>query len=152
MKLNRVSNVQAGLIDIAAVLFVVGGVGSLVMSLLTIPLFSITLPVAFSMVLIVILATSLICSLGAMHCYTLATKRALSDAGMRGLIFGALLLIFSFGFVGSFGPASTSTMLAEVSAVLVLVGGVICFVLRYTTLASSPVIDQPIAHRGRAAT
>jgi thiamine transporter ThiT len=147
MRLNRVSNLQAGLIDISAVLFVVGGVGSLVMSLLTIPLFGVALPVVYSMVLIVILAVSLICSLGAIHCYTLATKRALSDAGMRGLIFGALLLIFSLGFVGSFSPASTSTLLAEVSAVLVLVGGIICFILRYTALASSPVIDQPIAQR-----
>jgi hypothetical protein len=149
MRLNRVSNLQAGLIDISAVLFVVGGVGSLVMSLLTIPLFGVALPVTYSMVLIVILAVSLICSLGAMHCYTLATKRALSDAGMRGLIFGALLLIFSLGFLGSFRPASTSTLLAEASAVLVLIGGMICFVLRYTTLASSPVIDQPIAHRAK---
>jgi hypothetical protein len=149
MRLNRVSNLQAGLIDISAVLFVVGGVGSLVMSLLAIPLFGVALPVTYSMVLIVILAVSLICSLGAMHCYTLATKRALSDAGMRGLIFGALLLIFSLGFLGSFRPASTSTLLAEASAVLVLIGGMICFVLRYTTLASSPVIDQPIAHRAK---
>jgi hypothetical protein len=149
MRLNRVSNLQAGLIDISAVLFVVGGVGSLVMSLLTIPLFGVALPVTYSMVLIVILAVSLICSLGAMHCYTLATKRALSDAGMRGLIFGALLLIFSLGFLGSFRPAATSTLLAEASAVLVLIGGMICFVLRYTTLASSPVIDQPIAHRAK---
>jgi hypothetical protein len=147
VKLNRGSTLQAAFVDIAAVLFVVGGVGSLVMSLLTIPLFGITLPVAYSMVLIVVLATSLICSLGAMHCYTLATKRALSDAGMRGLIFGSLLLIFSFGFVGTFAPASTSALLAEISAVLVLVGGVICFLLRYTAVASSPVMSQPIAQR-----
>jgi hypothetical protein len=145
--LKRVSTLQAGLVDIAAVLFVVGGVGSLVMSLLTIPLFSITLPVAYSMVLILVLAASLICSLGAMHCYTLATRRALSDAGMRGLIFGALLLIFSLGFVGSFRPVSTSTLLTEISAVLVLIAGMICFLLRYTNLASSPVISQPIAQR-----
>jgi hypothetical protein len=138
---------QAALVDIAVVLFVVVGVGSPVMSLLTIPLFSVTLPVAYSMVLIVVLATSLICSLGAMHCYTLATKRTLSDAGMRGLIFGSLLLIFSFGFVGSFGPASTSTLLAEINAVLVLVGGIICFLLRYTAVASSPVMSQPIAQQ-----
>jgi alkanesulfonate monooxygenase SsuD/methylene tetrahydromethanopterin reductase-like flavin-dependent oxidoreductase (luciferase family) len=93
-------------------------------------------------VFLIVLAITLICSLGAIHCYTLATKRLLSEAGMRGMIFGALLLVFSLGLVGSFSPASTTTFLAEVSAFLVLVGGVICFVLRHTTLSSSPIMRQ----------
>jgi len=140
--MGKVSPLQIGIVDIAAVLFVVGGVASFVMSLLVIPLVSVTLPVTFTSVFLIVLAITLICSLGAIHCYTLATKRLLSEAGMRGMIFGALLLVFSLGLVGSFSPVTTTTFLAEVSAFLVLVGGVICFVLRHTTLSSSPIMRQ----------
>ncbi|MGA3405348.1 MAG: hypothetical protein ABSD49_06445 [Candidatus Bathyarchaeia archaeon] len=140
--MGKVSPLQIGIVDVAAVLFVVGGVASFVMSLLVIPLVSVTLPVTFTSVFLIVLAITLICSLGAIHCYTLATKRLLSEAGMRGMIFGALLLVFSLGLVGSFSPATTTTFLAEVSAFLVLVGGVICFVLRHTTLSSSPIMRQ----------
>ena len=140
--MGKVTPLQIGIVDVAAVLFVVGGVASFVMSLLVIPLVSVTLPVTFTSVFLIVLAITLICSLGAIHCYTLATKRLLSEAGMRGMIFGALLLVFSLGLVGSFSPASTTTFLGEVSAFLVLVGGVICFVLRHTTLSSSTIMRQ----------
>jgi len=136
--MDRVSPLKVGFVDLAAVFFVVGGVASLVMNLLTVPLLSVTLPVAFVTVFLVILAISLICSLGAMHCYTLATKRMLSEAGMRGLIFGALLLVFSIGFVGSFSAPTSATLLAQVSAILVLIGGIICFILRHTSLSPTP--------------
>lgn len=137
-RMDRVSPLKVGFVDLAAVFFVVGGVASLVMNLLTVPLLSVTLPVAFVTVFLVILAISLICSLGAMHCYTLATKRMLSEAGMRGLIFGALLLVFSIGFVGSFSAPTSATLLAQVSAILVLIGGIICFILRHTSLSPTP--------------
>jgi hypothetical protein len=140
--LRKVSPLQIGIVDVAAVLFIVGGVASFVMSLLIIPLMSVTLPVTFISVFLIVLATTLICSLGAIHCYTLATKRLLSEAGMRGMIFGALLLVFTLGLVGSFSPASTTTLLAEISAFLVLAGGVICFLLRHTALSSSPLMRQ----------
>jgi len=140
--MGKVSLLQIGIVDVAAVLFIVGGVASFVMSLLVIPLVSITLPVAFTSVFLIVLAITLICSLGAIHCYTLATKRLLSEAGMRGMIFGALLLVFTLGLVGSFSPATNTTLLAEVSAFLVLVGGVICFVFRHTALSSSPMMRQ----------
>jgi hypothetical protein len=130
--MRKTSNLATGMVDVAAVLFVVGGVASFVMSLLVIPFVSATLPVTFASVFLIVLAITLICSLGAVHCYILAMRRLLSSAGIRGMIFGALLLIFSLGLVGNFSPAIT-TSLAEVSAVLVLVGGVICFVLRYTS-------------------
>jgi len=123
------------IVDLAAVLFIVGGVASFVTSLLILPLMSVTFPVTFTSVFLIVLAITLICSLGAIHCYNLATKRLLSEAGMRGLIFGGLLLVFSLGLVGSFSPNTTTTFLAEVSALLVLVGGVICFVLRHTALS-----------------
>jgi hypothetical protein len=132
------SPLRTGIVDVAAVLFVVGGVASFVMSLLAVPLMSVGLPGTFTSVFLIVLVITLICSLGAVHCYTLATKRLLSEAGIRGMIFGALLLIFSLGFVGNFSPAA-STSLTEASAVLVLVGGGICFVLRHTTLSSSTI-------------
>jgi len=132
------SPLRTGIVDVAAVLFVVGGVASFVMSLLAIPLMSAGLPFTFSSVFLIVLVITLICSLGAVHCYTLVTKRLLSEAGIRGMIFGALLLIFSLGFVGNFSPAA-STSLTEASAVLVLVGGGICFLLRHTTLSSSRI-------------
>ena len=133
---------KTGVVDLAAVLFVVGGVASFVMTLLTVPLVNIRLPATFITVFILVLAISLICSIGAIHCYTLATKRMLSEAGMRGMIFGALLVIFSVGFVGNFIPAASVAMLAELSGLLVLMGGMACFVLRHSGISSSPVTRQ----------
>jgi len=135
--MGKTSPLRTGIVDVAAVLFVVGGVASFVMSLLVIPLVNAGLPATFTSVLLIGLAITLICSLGAIHCYTLTTRRLLSEAGIRGMIFGALLLIFSLGLLGNFSPSATTTYLTEVSAVLVLAGGGICFVLRHTTLSSS---------------
>jgi hypothetical protein len=148
--MNKDSVIQVGLADISAILFVVGGVASLVMSLLTIPAATFGLPISFALVIFVIWAISLVCSLGAIHCYTLATQRLLSEAGMRGLIFGALLLIFSLGFVGDFRPTTSSPLLAEVSAALVLTAGGICFVLRHSALSNSPPMMQRQAIPQRA--
>jgi hypothetical protein len=135
--MGKTSQLKTEVVDVAAVLFVVGGVASFVLSLLVIPLLTVGLPATFTSVILVILAITLICSLGAVHCYTLTTKRLLSEAGIRGMIFGALLLIFSLGLVGNFSPSATTASLTELSAVLVLVGGGICFTLRHTTLSSS---------------
>ena len=141
--MGRASLLEVGFADLAAVLFAVGGVASLVMTLLTIPLFSFNLPIPLNTVLLVILGVSLVCSLGSLHCYMLATKRMLSEAGMRGLIFGALLLILSLGAIGNFSAPATSTTLAELSAALVLIGGVMCFILRHTMLSTSPLVREP---------
>ncbi len=141
--MNKTPVVQIGLVDLSAVLFVIGGVASLVMSLLTIPVATFGVPFTFASVFLVVWGISLVCSLGAIYCYTLVTKRLLSEAGMRGLIFGALLLIFSLGFVGDFRPSASTQLLAEVSAILVLIGGAVCFVFRHTPLSSSPPLMQP---------
>jgi hypothetical protein len=142
--MNGVSPLKHGFVDMAAVLFVIGGVVSLVMNLLTVPvsLYPLSLPSSFSTVFIVVLAITLICSLGAIHCYTLTTQRLLSEAGIRGIIFGALLLIFSFGLVGSFTEANTTTVLTSVGAILILAGGVICFALRHTNVSASSIARQ----------
>lgn len=144
--MNAISPVKHGFVDLAAVFFVIGGVVSLIMSILTIPVTSVyplTIPSSLSMVFLVVLGISVICSLGAIHCFSLATKRMLSEAGVRGIIFGALLLIFSLGLVGSFKESSnTTTLLTTISAILILIAGSICFVLRHTVVSASAIARQ----------
>ncbi|MGA8905668.1 MAG: hypothetical protein WB661_11755 [Candidatus Bathyarchaeia archaeon] len=138
------SPVKHGFVDLAAVFFVIGGVVSLIMTLLTVPIASIypfTLPTSVGTEFLIILGISLICSLGAIHCYSLATRRLLSEAGIRGLIFGALLLIFSLGLVGSL-RTSSSSLLTALSAVLTLIAGTICFVMRHTAVSESAIARQ----------
>ena len=143
--MNSASTLKQGFVDLAAILFVIGGVISLVMNLLTIPianLYPITLPSSFSTVFIAFFAIVLICSLGAIHCYSLTTKRLLSEAGIRGIIFGALLLIFSLEITGNLTGSSTSTMLTTLSAALILIGGAVCFGLRHTNVSASGIAYQ----------
>lgn len=142
--MNGMSPVKHGFVDLAAVFFVIGGVVSLIMTLLTVPIDSIypfTLPTSVGTEFLIILGISLICSLGAIHCYSLATRRLLSEAGIRGLIFGALLLIFGLGLVGSL-RTSSSSLLTALSAVLTLIAGTICFVMRHTAVSESAIARQ----------
>jgi hypothetical protein len=144
--MNSISPVKHGFVDLAAAFFVIGGVVSLIMSILTLPISSVyplTIPSSLSMSLLVVLGISIICSLGAIHCYSLTTKRMLSEAGIRGIVFGALLLIFSLGLFGSFREASgTATLLNTISALLILIAGGICFVLRHTIVSASAIARQ----------
>jgi hypothetical protein len=143
--MNGVSPLKHGIVDLAAVLFVIGGVVSLIVTILAIPitsLYPINLPTNFSTVSVVILAMTLICSLGAIHCYSLTTKRMLSEAGIRGIVFGALLLIFSLGVVGSYRESSTMTPLVTLSSALILTAGAVCFVLRHTNVSASVIARQ----------
>lgn len=143
--MNGVSPVKIGFVDLAAILFVIGGVVSLVMSIPMISIISIypfVLPASFNVVFMAVLVISLICSLGAIHCYSLATKRMLSEAGMRGIIFGALLLILSLGLVGSYRAPDASTMLTEVSAIMILIAGAVCFILRHSVASASVIMQQ----------
>lgn len=144
--MNAISPVKHGFVDLAAVFFVIGGVVSLIMSILTIPVTSVyplTIPSSLSMISLVLLGVSVICSIGAIHCFSLATKRMLSEAGVRGIVFGALLLIFSLGLIGSLKESSSNTtLLTTLSAVLILIAGSICFVLRHTVVSASAIARQ----------
>jgi hypothetical protein len=143
--MNGVSPLEHGFVDLAAILFVIGGVVSLVMTILALPITSVyplSLPTSLTAATIVVLGVSMICSLGALHCFSLASKRMLSEAGVRGLIFGALLLIFSLGIAGSLGGAGTGTFLTVVSAFLILIAGIICFSLRHTAVSASSIARQ----------
>ena len=66
----------------------------------------------------------------------------LSEAGIRGLAFGALLLIFSLGVAGSLGGSGTGSFLVVISAVLILIAGVVCFSLRHTAVSASAIARQ----------
>lgn len=143
--MNGMSPVKHGFVDLAAVFFVIGGVVSLIMTVLSIPITSIypfTLPQTVGTTSLVMLGVSVICSLGAIHCYSLTTKRMLSEAGIRGLIFGGLLLIFSLGLIGNFRTSDSSTLLTTISAILILVAGVITFALRHTAISASAIARQ----------
>ena len=143
--MSGISLVKHGFVDVAAILFVIGGVVSLVLTLLALPitnLYPFNLPTSFSTISIAVLAISLICSLGAIHCYSLTTKRLLSEAGIRGIIFGALLLIFSVGLVGGAREASATGWLMTLSAILILIAGAVCFGLRHTNVSASGIAHQ----------
>lgn len=143
--MSLVSPLKHGFVDIAAILFVIGGVVSLVTSLLTIPIpniYPFNIPTGLGTVFLIVLGICLICSLGAIHCYSLASRRMLSEAGVRGIISGALLLIFSLGLFGSFRDPNTSTSLATLSSILILIAGTICFSLRHTNISTSNIARQ----------
>jgi len=143
--MNGASPLKHGFVDLAAILFVIGGVVSLAMTILALPI-NISNPLStlggLTPTAIVVLGVSLICSLGAIHCFSLASKRMLSEAGVRGLVFGALLLIFSFGVAGSMRGSDTGTLLTTVSAILILIAGIVCFSLRHTAVSASPIARQ----------
>jgi hypothetical protein len=150
-KMNGVSPWKNGFVDLAAILFVIGGVVSFIITILTIPIASIypfVMPTSSSTTFLVVLAIGLVCSLGAIHCYSLTIKRMLSEAGMRGIIFGALLLIFSLGLFGTLKGSATQSLLTTLSAVLILIAGAICFVMRHTVVSAPAVLhQQPISQR-----
>jgi hypothetical protein len=119
-----------GFLDLAAVLFVIGGVISLIVSVLTLPIFSVYpfILVPFGFVFAVVFVVGLICSLVAINCYSLAIQRRLLQAGMRGVISGAILLTLSLGLIGTIHDLNTQ--LGAGSAIMILIAGAICFVLR----------------------
>ncbi len=143
--MSSVSPLKHGVVDMAAISFIVGGVVSLVLSLLTIPISSLypfTIPLNFSTTFVAVLAISLVCSLGAIRCYSLTSKRMLSEAGVRGIIFGTLLFIFSFGIVGNPSGSNTTTLLTSLSAIVIIIAGVVCFALRHTNISASGIARQ----------
>lgn len=124
------SVVKTGFLDLAAAFFVIGGVISLIVSVLALPIFSVYpfIVVTFGLVFAVIFVVGLICSLVAIHCYSLTTRRSLPQAGMRGIISGAILLTLSLGLVGM--THELTTQIGVVSAIMILIAGAVCFVLR----------------------
>jgi len=141
-ELSRSNSLKTGFIDMAAALFVIGGVVSLVVNLVGIPIYSLY-PFQmqfFSFVVAIVTLVGLVCSLGAIHCYTLVARRLMSDAGFRGIIFGAILLTFVLGLGGV--NRELSTGIGTAGALLILIAGAISYVLRQTVLPRPPLVMQ----------
>ena len=137
--MNGYNTLKTAFIDIAAALFVIGGVVSLVVNMVAAPIYSLY-PFQlqfFSFLLAAVLIVGVICSIGAIDCFRLTSKRMLHEAGMRGIIFGAILLAFTTGLVEANGELNTA--LGTVSAILILIAGAISFVLRDSVLPMSPM-------------
>ena len=151
MWMNGSNSLKTAFIDIAAALFVIGGVVSLVVSMVAAPIYSLY-PFQlqfFSFLLAVVLIVGVICSIGAIYCFTFTSKRMLHEAGMRGIIFGAILLAFAVGLVGETpGP---NIGLGTASAILILIAGAICFVLRDSVLPKPPTVmrEQAIQRQSK---
>lgn len=148
------SVLKEGSADLATILFALGGTIALLVTALSIPIASIyplTLAANVDVVLLLDLGFGLLCSLGAIDCYSLASKRMLSQAGVRGVIFGALLLVLSQGFLESLRAPGGFTFPSTMSAIMILIAGAICFVLRHTDVSRSALIQpQSIPTRMRA--
>ncbi len=118
------------LLDLAAALFLIGGVVSLVSTIVMIPIatiypFMLMAPVRFNTV--VVLVVGIACAVEAFECYSYASKRVLSKAGIRGIIVGAILLSLSLGLVG---VDDFKTQLITASAILMIIAGAVCYVYR----------------------
>ena len=146
---NGSNSLKTAFIDIAATLFVIGGVVSLVVNMVAAPIYSLY-PFQlqfFSFLLAVVLIVGVICSIGAIYCFKFTSERHLHEAGMRGIIFGAILLAFSIGLVGANSGQGLNTGLGTGSAILILIAGAVCFVLRDSVLPRPPMVMREEAAR-----
>jgi hypothetical protein len=119
---------KRSLLDLASAFFLIGGVVSLISIVLMIPISTVypfKLRTSISFFLIVVLVVGLICAIEAFECYSFASKRLLSKAGIRGIIIGAILL--SIGLIVS---GNINTQGISGSAILILIGGVISYIYR----------------------
>jgi hypothetical protein len=119
---------KRGLLDLSAMLFLLGGVIGLVTSIMLIPIGTVypfgLLP-GISFVSIVILVVGVIASVESFECYSFASKRMSVKAGTRGIMVGAILLV-----VGMLGGSDIKTQILIGSAILILVAGAINYVYR----------------------
>ncbi len=121
------------LLDLAAAFFLIGGVVALASTIVMIPIATVypfTLR-AVTFVTLVVLVVGIICAVEALECYSFASKRLLLKAGMRGIIVGAILLSLSVGLIGI---QDVRTQLVAGSAILMIIGGVICYIYREPTI------------------
>ena len=87
--------------------------------------FMLMAPVRF--ITVVVLIVGIICSVEAFECYSFASKRVLSKAGIRGIIVGAILLSLSIGLIG---VEDFRNQLITASAILMIIAGAVCYVYR----------------------
>ncbi|WP_455364245.1 hypothetical protein [[Eubacterium] cellulosolvens] len=119
---------KKALLDLSAAFFIIGGIISLISIILMIPISTIypfRLNATISFILIIALIVGLICSIEAFECYRFVSRHLLHNAGMRGIIIGAILLV-----IGMMGGRGLRTQFITGSAILILIAGVICYIYR----------------------
>jgi len=119
---------KRAVLDLSAILFLIGGVIGLVSVIMMIPISTVypfRLTAGISFVLIVVLIVGAICAIEALECYSFASKRMSMKAGMRGIVVGAILLV-----VGLVSGSDLKTQILIASSILILVAGAINYVYR----------------------
>ena len=121
---------KRSLLDLAAALFLIGGVVGLVSNIVMIPIATIypfRLGGAMTFVTLVVLIVGIICSVESFECYSFVSKKMLQKAGIRGIIVGAILLSLTLGLRGF---EDFRIQLVAGSAILMIIAGVICYIYR----------------------
>jgi hypothetical protein len=118
---------KRAILDLSAILFLIGGIIGLV-SVVMIPIstvypFRVTAGISF--ILIIILVVGVICTIEALECYSFASKRITTKAGMRGIVVGAILLVISL-----LSGSDLKTQILIASSILILIAGAINYVYR----------------------
>ena len=119
---------KKGVLDLSAILFLIGGVIAVVDIVLMIPISTVypfSLNTGISFVLIVVLVVGAICAIESFECYNFASKRFPEKAGMRGIVAGAFLLV-----AGLLAGTDLKTQILVASSILILIAGAINYLYR----------------------
>jgi hypothetical protein len=119
---------KRAILDLSAILFLIGGIIGLVSIVMMIPIATVypfRLIAGISFILIVILVVGAVCAIEALGCYSFASKRMTTKAGMRGIVIGAILLV-----VGLLSGSDLKTQILIASSILILVASAINHVYR----------------------
>ncbi len=117
---------KRGILDLAAIFFLIGGIIILMTVLMMIPIkdiypFELRTEVSFSQIIVLIVI--IICAIESFECFNFTSKRILEKAGVRGIVIGAILLT-----LGSLLELKTQAL--EGSSILILIGGIISYIYR----------------------
>lgn len=117
---------KRGILDLAAIFFLIGGIIILMTVLMMIPIknvypFELRTELSFSQIIVLIVI--IICAIESFECFNFASKRMLEKAGVRGIVIGAILLT-----LGSLLDLKTQAL--EGSSILILIGGIISYIYR----------------------
>ena len=119
---------KRALLDLSAILFLIGGIIGLVSIVMMIPIstvYPLRVTTGISFILIIILVVGVICAIEALECYSYASKRMTTKAGMRGIVIGAILLV-----IGLMSGSDLKTQILIASSILILIAGAINYVYR----------------------
>jgi hypothetical protein len=124
--LNKEPIWKRGVLDLAAIFFLIGGIIILMTVLMMIPIknvYPFELRTEISFPQIIVLIVIIICAVESFECFNFASKRMLEKAGIRGIVIGAILLT-----LGSILDIKTQAL--EGSSILILIGGIMSYIYR----------------------